>query len=83
MSFECKDEFSYLGDMIGDEGGTEDASRTRVRCLWIKFRELATVLTSRGASLWLKGKIYSAYVCSVMLYGRMPWPVKIQDKQRL
>ena len=36
--------FCYLGDMIV---AAEDASRTRVRCGWKKFNELAPVLTLR------------------------------------
>ena len=59
---DCKmegvDSFCYLGDMIGCGGGAEEASRARVRCAWAKFHELAPILTSRGASLKLKGKLY-------------------------
>ena len=49
--------FRYFGDMIGAGGGAEEASRARVRCAWAMFRELALVLTSRGASLKVKGNI--------------------------
>ena len=44
------------------EGEAEEASRTRVRSAWGKFNELAPVLTKRGVSLKLKGKIYDACV---------------------
>jgi hypothetical protein len=37
----------------------------------------------RGASLKLKGKIYSAYVRSIMLYGSETWPKRVEDKQRM
>ena len=47
---EIVDKFCYLGDIIGAAGGAEDASRTRVRCGWKKFNELAPVLTLRGDS---------------------------------
>ena len=50
-------------------GGAEDASRTRVRSAWGKFNELAPVLTKRGVSLKLKGKIYDACVQRVLVYG--------------
>ena len=33
-TLECVDKFCYLGDMIGSEGGTEEASRMRVKCAW-------------------------------------------------
>jgi hypothetical protein len=79
----CVEKFSYLGDMIGSGGGAEEASRARVRCAWSKFRELAPILTSRGASLRIKGKIYRACVQRVIVYGSETWPVKNDDMQRL
>ena len=42
--------------------GAEDASRTRVGCGWKRFNEPAPVLTQRGASHKLKGKIYNSWV---------------------
>ena len=66
--FELVDKFCYLGDMLCAGRGPEDASRTRVRSAWGKFNELAPVLTKRGVSLKLKGKIYEACVQSVGLW---------------
>jgi hypothetical protein len=60
VTIDCVDEFCYLDDMQGSGGGAEEASRTRVKCGWKKFRELTPVLSVRGASLKLKGKIYSS-----------------------
>ena len=82
-SLEFVDSFCYLGDMLGSGGGAEDASKTRVRCAWAKFRELAPILTLRGASLRLKGKIYSACVQSVLVYASETWPMKVEDLTRL
>ena len=79
----CVDKFCYLGDMIGAGGGAEEASRARVRCAWAKFRELAPVLTSRGASMKVKGKVYRACVQRVLVYGSETYPVKAEDMQRL
>jgi hypothetical protein len=80
---ESVDKFCYLGDMIGAGGGAEDATRTRVRCAWSKFRELAPLLTMRGASLKMKGKIYRICVQTVMMYGSETWPMKVADMSRL
>ena len=63
---ECVSKFYYLEDMIGSGGGAEEASRARVRCAWGKFRELAPILTSRGASLKVKGKEYTVHMLSVL-----------------
>ena len=66
--FELVEKFCYLGDMLCAGGGAEEASRTRVRSAWGKFNELAPVLTKRGVSLKLKGKIYDACVQRVLVY---------------
>ena len=83
QDLECVDKFCYLGDMIAAGGGAEEASRARVRCAWAKFRELAPILTSRGASLKVKGKIYRTCVQTVLVYGSETWPVKTEDVQRM
>jgi len=80
VEFECADRFCYLGDMVSAGDDADLASQTRVRCAWIKFRELATILTARGASLKFKGKIYTMCVQSVMVYGSETWgPMKVED----
>jgi hypothetical protein len=61
--------FCYLGERMGSGGGTEEAPRASVRCAWGKFRELAPILTSQRASPKVKGKVYSACVQCVMIYG--------------
>jgi len=80
---DCVDRFCYLGDVIGDGGGAEEATRARVKCAWSKFKELAPILTTRGASLKLKGKIYRACVQRVMVYGSETWAAKVEDVRRL
>lgn len=80
---ELVDRFCYLGDMLGKGGGAEEASRTRVRCAWGKFNELGPILTMRGASLKLKGKIYRACVQRVLVYGSETWPMLASDIARL
>jgi hypothetical protein len=67
----------------GRAGGAEEASRARVRNAWAKFRELSPLLTARGASLKVKGKLYSLYVQCVMMYGSETWAMKVEDMQRL
>src|SRR5664279_5657489 len=47
------------------------------------FRVLSSILTSRGASLKLKGKLYSACVQCVMIYGSETWAMRVEDMQRL
>jgi len=82
-NMECVNKFRHLGDMIGTDGGAEEASRARVRSAWAKFKELTPVLTARGASLKVKGKVYKACVQRVLVYSSETWPVKVEDMQRL
>jgi len=51
---ECVDKFCYLEDLIGAGGGAEEALRARVLCL----HGQSSVLTSSGAPLEVKGKVY-------------------------
>src|SRR3989441_510150 len=76
---EVDDKFCYLGDVIGKGGGAEEASRARVRCAWGKFRDLRMLLTARGASLRVKGKVYRTCVQRVLVYGSETWPMKVND----
>ena len=41
------------------------------------------LLTARGASLRVKGKIYRACVQRVLVYGSETWAMKVVDMQRL
>ena len=44
---------------------------------------LKRLLTARGASLRVKGKIYRACVKRVLVYGSKTWAMKVVDMQRL
>ena len=59
---EVVEKFCYFGDVIGKGGSAQESSIARVRCAWGKFMELKILLTARGASLRIKGKIYRACV---------------------
>src|SRR5437867_7400575 len=54
-----------------------------VRCAWGKFMDLKMLLTARGASLRVKGKIYRACVQRMLVYGSETWAMKMVDMQRL
>ena len=54
-----------------------------MRCAWAKFRELSPILTTKGASLKAKGKIYRACVQSVLIYGCETWAVNVEDVSKL
>ena len=85
VGLEFVDTFCYLGDMLSAGGGSveEVGSAGVVRCSWGKFNELMRILTMRGTSLKVKGKIYKACVQSVMMYVSETWAMKVEDMQKL
>ena len=64
-SLEVVENFCYLGDMLGSEGGVERSIITRVGTAWRKFRELLSLLTSRVLSLQVRGWFYTKPVLGV------------------
>ena len=62
VKLECVYEFAYLGDMLNDTGGVEQAVAARVRAAWMKFREFGGILCTRGASLRMKGVVFKCCV---------------------
>ena len=81
VKLECVPKFCHLGDTLGAGGGVEEAARARVRCAWAKFKELSPILTARGASHRIKGKIYKACVQSALTYGTETWAMKKANLQ--
>jgi len=81
--FDWVNKFNYLGEMIGIGGGCEEASSARLRGVGCKFRELAPILMKKGASLIVKGKLYSTSVRSVLVYGSDTWAMRVEDMNRL
>ena len=71
-----------MGDTLG-AGGVEEAARASVRCAWGKFKDLSPILTARGASYPIKGKIYKACVQSALTYGTETWAMKKANLQSL
>ena len=64
----------YLGDTLGAKRGVEETAGARVRCAWAESR---SYLPFWQPALYhiIKGKMYSAWIQSVLTYGR--WRLKI------
>ena len=82
MKLECVTKFCYLGDRLGAGGDVEEAARARVRSAWAKFKELSPILTARGASYRIKGKIYRACVQSALTCGTETWVMKKSESAK-
>ena len=78
---ECVPKFCFFGDTLGAGGGVEEAARARVRCAWARFKDLSPVLTAKGASYRIKGRIYRACVQSASTYGTETWAIKKANLQ--
>ena len=61
--------FTYLGDRVSADGGSEVAVTARSRFGWIKFRECGEILQGKRFPLKLKGMVYKSYVRPALLYG--------------
>jgi hypothetical protein len=69
--------------MLDAEGGADLAVATRVRCAWKKFREFSPLLTSKGVSLMMKGKVYASCIRSCVIYGSETWLMKKEHETEL
>ena len=83
MKEECVSKFCFLGGTLGSGGGAAEAARARVRCARAKFKEHSHISTVRGASYRVKGRIYSACVQSVLIYGTEFWAMNVDDLKSL
>ena len=69
QSLEIVDKYCYLVDTKGVRRETVDSVITRTKRRRSKFRGLVPLLACRGLRLGAKGRLYSTYVCSVILDG--------------
>jgi len=83
VSLEKVDKFCYLGDMLDAGGGCDSAVTTRVRSAWKKFCEYLPILTGKGFSLKLKGKVYATCVRSCLMLGSDIWPIKVEHELKM
>ena len=68
--------------MLDADGGCDSAVTTRVRSAWKKFREYLPILTGKGFSLELKGKVYATCV-SCLMHGSETWPMKVEHELKM
>ena len=78
VSLEKVDKCCYLGDMLDADGGCDSAVTARVRSAWKKFREYLPILTGKGFSLKVKGKVRSC-----LMHGSETWPMKVEHELKM
>ena len=75
------EKFCYLRDALGAREGGFDSVIIMIRSGLCK--RFSAFLAGRSSSLQAKGRLYSAYVRSAMLYESATWPVNKKDVIRL
>ena len=83
VSLEKVDKFCCLGDMLDADGGCNLAVMARVRSAWKKFCEYLSILTRKGLSLKLKGKVYATCVRSCLMHVSETWSMKVEHVLKL
>ena len=82
-SFETVEKFCYLGDMLSSGGGADTAISTRISCGWMKFWELAPILTNKEVGHYVKRKLYLGCVRPIIMYSTETWEVTKAMMERL
>jgi len=65
--------------MLSVDGDADAAVAVRIRIGWNKFRQLVPLLTNKGVSLIMRGRLYSSCVRSSMFHGSETWPVRKEN----
>ncbi|MES9976933.1 MAG: reverse transcriptase domain-containing protein [Candidatus Thiodiazotropha sp.] len=80
---EVVDKFVYLGSVISAGGSVEIEVTTRIAKARLAFTNLNHLWRRRDISLSLKGRVYSATVRAVLVYGCEAWPLRVEDMRKL
>ena len=77
------DKFTYLGSCITPDGSIAEELSSCIQKVQLAFSNLHHLWRRNDVKLSTKGRIYSAAVRSVLLYGSETWPLKAEDIRRL
>ena len=80
---ECVDKFTYLGGCISPGGSIAEELSLRIQKARLAFSNEHHLWRRNDIKLSTKGRVYSAAVRSVLLYGSETWPLKAEDIRRL
>ena len=68
QAIEIAEMFCCIDDTTGPKVGAVDSVTTRISSRWNKFRDLVSLLTSKGLPIKAKSRLNSTCVCSVTLH---------------
>ena len=75
--------FKYLGTVIVDSGGCEEAVKARIKVAWAKWKELSGVMCDKRMPIRLKAKVYKSVIRTTMLYGAETWTLRRTEESAL
>ncbi|THD18894.1 Alpha 1 3-glucosidase [Fasciola hepatica] len=77
------DKFCYLGTYVSPDGQIADKVSLRIQKARLAFANLRHLWRRRDIWLSVKGRVYTAVVRSVLLYGSETRPLRVEDRRRL
>jgi len=75
--------FLYLGSLTDNKGSSGPEIRRRIKKATETFRRLWRVWAMKGLPLKLKGRVYSAFIHSVLLYNCEVWNISGTEMKAL
>ena len=75
--------FLYLGSLTDNKGSSGPEIRRRIKKATETFRRLWRVWAMKGLPLKLEGRLYSAFVHSVLLYNCEVWNITEAEMKAL
>ena len=73
VTLEQVDKYTYLGQVITEDGRCELEIRRRIQIAKTNFLKMKNILTSRKLSIELRMKIMDCYILSSLLYASETW----------
>ena len=77
------DNFTYLSSYVTPDGSITEEFLLRIQKARLAFSNLHHLWRRNDIKLSTKGRVYSATVHLVLLYGSETWPLKAEDIRSL
>ena len=73
----------YTWPVVSSDGSLSNEIDARISKARIASANLRHLWHHKGISLSLKGRVYKTTLRAVLLYGSVPWPLRVEDLKRL
>ena len=83
VTLEQVDKYTYLGQVITEDGRCEVEIRRRIQIAKTNFLKMKNILTSRKINIEIRRKIMECYILSSLLYAAETWTINEADWKRL